>query len=71
MNNSKSPNNVRQVRRALDLTLQELGDLTDSSKSYIHDLENNRIRNPSLGKARLIAIHLKSNVDDIFPKDKS
>ena len=69
MNNSKRPNRVREVRRAKDLTLQELGDLTGSSKSYIHELESGTIRNPSLGKARLIAIRLKSTVDYLFPKE--
>lgn len=69
MNNSKKPNRLREVRRAKDLTLQQLADLIGSSKSYIFDLEKGYIRNPSLGNARLIALALNSDVDEIFPQE--
>ena len=68
MNNSKRPNRVKEFRRSNDLTLQQLANITYSGKGYIHDLENGNIRNPSLGKARLIAMALNSDIDTIFPR---
>lgn len=62
-------NNLRKIRRAKDITQERLAELISSSKSYVCDLENGFIRNPSLGKARLIAIQLDSTLDEIFPKD--
>jgi transcriptional regulator with XRE-family HTH domain len=68
VNNTRRPNNVRKIRRAQDFTLQSLADMTGTSKSYIHDLETGKVRSPSLGRARLIAMNLNSTVDEVFPQ---
>jgi len=61
-------NNVKKVRKSKGMSQQRLADLIGASKSYISDLENHNIREPSLGKARLIAIALGVALNDIFPE---
>lgn len=61
-------NNLRKIRRDRDITQEGLAELIQASKSYICDLERGMVRNPSLGKARLIALHLNSTLDEVFPK---
>ena len=46
---------VKTLRAQNKLSLQALADLTDSSKSYIWDLENNNIPYPSAKKLSKIA----------------
>lgn len=62
-------NNIRKIRRSLDMTQEQLGKAIGSPKSYVCDLEKGNIRNPSLGKARLIAKALKSTIDEVFPDE--
>lgn len=50
------------------MTQQQLADLIGSGKGYICELESGLIRNPSLGKARLISINLNSQLDEVFPQ---
>jgi len=66
--NNRRNNNLRKIRRSEDLTLQALADAIGTSKSYIHNLESGNIRNPSLGRARLIALTLNSTLDEVFPQ---
>ena len=49
---------IRQLRKAKGLTLDELGNLTDSSKSYIWELENKNPPRPSGEKIVKIAAAL-------------
>lgn len=64
-------NNLREVRKEKGLTVEKLAKMTGSAKSYISDLENNVIRDPSLGKARLIALALRVEVESIFPRGEA
>ena len=61
-------NKLREIRRAKDMTQEQLARMVGSDKSYISELERGNLRNPSLGKARLIAHYLNSTVDEVFPK---
>lgn len=61
-------NNLRKVRRNMDMTQEQLGKAIGSPKSYICDLEKGNVRNPSLGKARLIAMALNSTLEEVFPQ---
>lgn len=63
-------NNIRKRRREIDITQEALASLIGTSKSYICELERDRVRNPSLGKARLLAMALRCPVDDLFPKEQ-
>lgn len=46
---------VRRLRREKGLTLEQLGEMTDSSKSYIWELENKNPPRPSAEKIAKIA----------------
>lgn len=54
---------IRQLRTAAGLTLEELGKLTDTSKSYIWELENKNPPRPSAEKIAKIAAVLKVTSD--------
>lgn len=46
---------IRELRRAQDLTLEQLAQRTESSKSYIWELENKDVSRPSAEKLNRIA----------------
>lgn len=46
---------IRKLRKEKGLTLEKLADLTDSSKSYIWELENKNMPRPSAEKIGKIA----------------
>ena len=46
---------IRDLRRAQDLTLEQLAQRTDSSKSYMWELENKDVTRPSAEKLNRIA----------------
>lgn len=46
---------IRQLRKEKGLTLEKLADLTESSKSYIWELENKDLPRPSADKIGKIA----------------
>ncbi len=60
-------NNLRRIRRAQDLTLQELADKCDASKSYIWDVENEESK-PGLYKAYDICEALDCDIYEVFPR---
>lgn len=61
-------NNLRSIRQEKKLSQEDLANLIGSGKSYISDLETGAIREPSLGKARLIAMALRVDVEHVFPR---
>lgn len=65
---SNRMNKIREIRRGLDMTQQQLADFIGSDRGYISKLEKGELRNPSLGRARLIAMILNSSLDEVFPK---
>ena len=60
-------NNVRKIRRAKDLTQQQLADLLGITKTYISLIEKGKIPNPSIYRCYGIAKALNVELDDIFP----
>lgn len=50
---------IRALRKEAGLTLEQLADATDSSKSYIWELENRPTTRPSAEKIQRIASVLK------------
>lgn len=54
---------IRKLRKAKGLTLDALADLTDSSKSYIWELENKNPPRPSAEKLAKIADKLGTTLD--------
>ena len=54
---------IRKLRKENDLTLDGLADLTDSSKSYIWELENKNPPRPSAEKLAKIADKLGTTIE--------
>jgi transcriptional regulator with XRE-family HTH domain len=62
---------IRDLRKAKGLTLERLGDLTDSSKSYIWELENRNPPRPSMDKIAKIAAVLGVTADYLADEKES
>lgn len=54
---------IRRLRKGKGLTLDQLADLTESSKSYIWELENKNPPRPSAEKLSKIAEKLDTTID--------
>ena len=57
---------VKDIRESKRISLNKLSEKTRVSKSYLHELENNRKFNISLDKLYRIASVLDINVKDLF-----
>lgn len=57
---------IKNVREAKNITLYRLMKLTGLSYSYLSELENNKVFNPSLKTMYTIANALNVKVDDLF-----
>lgn len=60
-------NNVRRIRRAIDMTQQELANKIGSHRTYIVELEKGRIAWPSIWRCYDIARALGHDVQEVFP----
>lgn len=60
---------IKELRVARGLTLEQLAQATDSSKSYIWELENKNPPRPSAEKLSAIAEALGVTVDYLFGRD--
>ena len=60
---------LRELRIAKGLTLEQLAELTGSSKSYIWDLENRSPPRPSAEKLSKIAVQLGMTIDYLLDED--
>ena len=54
---------IKKLRKEAGLTLEELADLTDSTKSYMWELENKPAIRPSARKIMDMAVALGTTVD--------
>ena len=59
-------NNLKNIRTAKGLSLDDLADQVNSSKSYIWELEKGK-SHPSLIKAYAICHVLGHRIEDVFP----
>lgn len=57
---------IKNVREAKNITLYRLMKLTGLSYSYLSELENNKVFNPSLKTMHIIATALDVKIDDLF-----
>lgn len=57
---------IKNIRESKKISLNELSRITSISKSYLHDLENNKRFNVTLDKLYNIANALNVNVKDLF-----
>jgi len=61
---------IRQLRKEKGYTLEKLAELTDSSKSYIWELENKEPPRPSADKVAKIASVLGVTADYLMSKSQ-
>jgi putative transcriptional regulator len=61
-------NNLKSIRKAARLSLQELADRCGTSKGHMHCIESDK-GNPSLKLAYRIAAILGKQVQEIWPDD--
>ncbi len=57
---------IKNVRKSKNITLYRLVKITGLSYSYLSELENNKVYNPSLKTMYSIAKALNVKVDDLF-----
>lgn len=57
---------IKNVRKSKNITLYRLVKITGLSYSYLSELENNKVYNPSLKTMYSIARALEVKVDDLF-----
>lgn len=57
---------IRNVRKKKNITLYRLYKITGLSYSYLSELENNKVFNPSLATMYKIANALNVKIDDLF-----
>ena len=62
---------IRELRQAKRYTLEQLADLTGSSKSYIWELENKAPPRPSAEKISKIAHHLGVTIEYLLDEEAS
>ncbi len=63
-------NNIRKIRRAADMTQQELAGLAKTTKSYICELEKGKKLNPSIWLCYRLANSLNVSIEDAFPNNR-
>ena len=57
---------IKNIRINKNITLYKLSQLTNLSRTYLRDLENNKTFNPSLKTLDKISKALKVNIKDLF-----
>lgn len=61
---------VRELRKANNLTMSELAKKSGTASSYISDLENGKIKNPSINKIEKIAEALGVSLGELRENNK-
>lgn len=57
---------IKSIREKQGISLRKLSKITNISRAYLYDLENNRKTNPTLDKLYNISIALNVNIKDLF-----
>ena len=57
---------IKNVRKTKNITLYRLMKITGLSYSYLSELENNKVFNPTLATMHKIANALQVKIDDLF-----
>lgn len=60
---------IRELRKKMGFTLEKLAELTESSKSYIWELENKNPPRPSAEKIAKIANQLEVEIEYLLDKE--
>ena len=60
---------IKQLRESKNISQYKLSQMTDISRTYLRNLENNKKCNPTLGILSLIAQALEVRISDLFYED--
>ena len=63
-------NNIRKIRQEKGISIEELAQLSNTSKVYIYHLENGTRTNPSYEIMRNIAKSLSKEITEVFIFEK-
>lgn len=58
--------NIKKIRESKNISIRKLAALTNMSKTYLSNLENNKRTNPSLKILAMISQALDVNIKDLF-----
>lgn len=58
--------NIKKIRESKNISIRKLASLTNMSKTYLNDLENNKRVNPTIRILSDIAEALEVNIKDLF-----
>ncbi|WP_294405739.1 helix-turn-helix domain-containing protein [uncultured Clostridium sp.] len=58
--------NIRKIRKAQKISINALSKITGISLGYLSDLENEKAKNPSLDKIKIIANALNCPLDELL-----
>lgn len=58
--------NIKKIREKQNISIRKLSHMTDISRTYLSNLENNKRVNPTLSTLYSIATALKVDVKDLF-----
>ncbi|NFO03168.1 helix-turn-helix transcriptional regulator [Clostridium botulinum] len=61
--------NIRNIRKEKKLSINKLAKITGISLGYLSDLENNKAKNPSVDKLKIIADALEVQPELFFKND--
>lgn len=61
--------NIKKIREKQNISIRKLSHMTDISRTYLSNLENNKRVNPTLSSLYSIATALNVNVKDLFYSD--
>lgn len=57
---------IKELRKKKNMSQYKLSQMTDISRTYIRDLENNKMCNPTINILLLLAEALEVNIKDLF-----
>lgn len=61
--------NIKKIRENQNISIRKLSHMTDISRTYLSNLENNKRVNPTLSSLYSIATALNVDVKDLFYSD--
>ena len=61
--------NIKRIREKKNISIRKLSHMTDISRTYLSNLENNKRVNPTLSALYSIATALNVDVKDLFYSD--
>lgn len=58
--------NIKKIRESKEISIRSLSNMTNISRTYLSNLENNKYTNPSIDMLEKIANALDVNIKDLF-----